>query len=147
MAQADTILAQVKSAAPTSNLDTILLKAINVGLAADATTFQNTLSEITYVPDPGIVSLSSDLESDTIEVGDTFNVVATITGTEYDDVQWDSDDTNVLTISDGTEDNEKIITAVGEGEATITCTVYNDSEVTSTDSITVTVEAAGGGGE
>ena len=147
MAQADTILAQVKSAAPTSNLDTILLKAINVGLAADATTFQYTLSEITYVPDPGIVSLSSDLESDTIEVGDTFNVVATITGTEYDDVQWDSDDTNVLTISDGTEDNEKIITAVGEGEATTTCTVYNDSEVTSTDSITVTVEAAGGGGE
>ena len=91
----------------------------------------------TYVVLKGdsVDSISLDKTNTTIELGESLQLNATIqpAGSTNADVAWISSDTNVLTVVDG------LVTAVGNGSATITAQSYGGN-VSASCTVTVTMD-------
>lgn len=85
------------------------------------------------VPVTGITLNSTELA---LEKGDSATLSATVapSNASNKNVKWSSSDTNVVTVSDGT------VKAVGVGNATITCTSADSSEIKATCKVTVEEE-------
>lgn len=79
-----------------------------------------------------IIDISLDREFETMNLGDTLTLTATIDPTENsENIYWSSSNEEIVTVSDG------IVTAVGGGSATVT--ISSDSGVTATCIVTVKV--------
>lgn len=78
----------------------------------------------------GSTSLSLDKTSETMFVGDTVKITATISGNDSGEIEWTTSNAEVATVRRGT------VTAKGKGTAVITATI-EDTNVSATCNITV----------
>lgn len=96
--------------------------------------------EVTYtVPaDIHVTGVSLDKQTDSIEIGNTTTLTATVSPSNATDksVSWSTSDASVATVSDG------VVTGVAAGSAVITVTTTDGGY---TDTCTVTVTGGGGG--
>ncbi len=85
--------------------------------------------------DIDVTSVTLDTQAATLKVGETLTIKATIepANATIKDVEWSTSDSKVATVKDG------IITAAGEGQATITVTTVNGAK-TATCNVTVVSE-------
>lgn len=117
-------------------------KAVNVDTSVnpvDADTFLGTVQTpdtVQAATTYGVVGVGVSPSSDIIEVGDTLELNATVYPINATNkaVTWSTSDDSVATV-----DENGVVTAVGEGEATITATTVEGNK---TDTCAITVEAA-----
>lgn len=124
-----------------------LVTGINVGSAtitASAKSGESTYVSATLnitVSAIAVTSVSLNETTKSLEKGQSFNLVATISPEDATDksVTWSSSDENVAIVSNGS------VTAVGAGTATITATSVSNNAKKATCTVTVSEESSGGG--